>query len=909
MADVVADKVTIVVETQTENAQSGIQRLTGVLSRFGAMTKTVSKVSGQTFSAMATGAKIAGKAIGAIAGVHFKVLGKAFGALSGKITNLFAMFKKRLMYRAINALISAITNAVKEGTSNLYQYSKMFGGRFSQSMDKASTAMLYFKNSIGAMLGPLVNMLVPILEQVIRKVVEFVNVLNQLFARLSGSSTWTRALWYPKEYAKATDKANKAAKKWKATILSIDELNLMADNSSSPHGASGDDMDYSSMFEEVALADHIKNPFEDFFKPFAEAWANEGMNTIEAIKIAFGKLMSLGETAGETFNAVWGNGTGQRTIETILRIVTNLFELIGNTASAVEKAWVANDSGERQLQAMWNILNSILGLYESIIGFTADWMGSLDLAPLFNSSATFAESLEPNIATITDALKWLYEEVLLPIAKWVAESAIPAFLDSVSASVDAVQALLEPVVSGVKQLWSSIQPLIEFLESVVLVVIGGVKKLFEELAATFVDKGADIEAIFTGLGDIISALWVVAGPALVLFKDLVVDVFTFLGGTIGGVIGSAIEILSGLVNFIAGVLTGDWERAWGGILKIFEGIIDSIKDPTLALVNFFVDIWHTISGDAGDIWGGIKNFFVGIFGDIYNKGVEIWNKIRDFFAPVSNWVKEHIIMPIWNTFEPVITNIKILATGVWEIIKAAWGVASNWFKDHVIDPIKTKFTAAWDIIKQKASDVWEGIKSVFSKVSDFFKDTFEKAWKKVLQVFSPVGEIFVNIKDAVAKVFSSVVNQLIRGINKVVKIPFQGINNMIKKLRDTQILGISPFSGLKELNIPEIPEISLKAKGGMVDAGTMFIAGEAGPEIVAGIGNRSGVMNVAQMEDAVRQGYAEASAAQTSLLEQILNFVMQIEGKDFTAEITTGELRKGLSRANRRDGRVVVPVG
>ena len=72
-------------------------------------------------------------------------------------------------------------------------------------------------------------------------------------------------------------------------------------------------------------------------------------------------------------------------------------------------------------------------------------------------------------------------------------------------------------------------------------------------------------------------------------------------------------------------------------------------------------------------------------------------------------------------------------------------------------------------------------------------------------------------------------NAIIRGINKVVAIPFNAINAVFRKLKSIDILGISPFSWLKEFTVPQIPEL---ARGGVLRRGQMGLLEGNGAEAV-----------------------------------------------------------------------------
>ena len=69
------------------------------------------------------------------------------------------------------------------------------------------------------------------------------------------------------------------------------------------------------------------------------------------------------------------------------------------------------------------------------------------------------------------------------------------------------------------------------------------------------------------------------------------------------------------------------------------------------------------------------------------------------------------------------------------------------------------------------------------------------------------------------------------------------------------------------INIPEIPVPHL-ADGGFVDEGQLFIAREAGAEMVGGIGRRTAVANNDQITDGIAQAVFDA-LAETGLIEYV----------------------------------------
>lgn len=206
--------------------------------------------------------KKAEKAIGSLSNKSSKSIGK----IISKYTKLLTLFGKRVAYRALNAVIDMITSSFKEGIDAAYQYSKTIDGSFAKSLDTISTSFNYLKGSLGAMTAPLINMTAPAIDFVVDKFVDLLNIANQVFARLSGESTWLRATKVATEYADATDAATDANKRLKKTLLGIDELNVMSDNSEngSKSGAN-DNSKYNFVEEQLDTAyvdgviDKLKN--------------------------------------------------------------------------------------------------------------------------------------------------------------------------------------------------------------------------------------------------------------------------------------------------------------------------------------------------------------------------------------------------------------------------------------------------------------------------------------------------------------------------------------------------------------------------------------------------------------------------------------------------------------------------
>jgi hypothetical protein len=275
--------------TQTRGFLGVLQGVGGVFSRaFSAVDGVSLKAFQAALKRVSTAAKSAVNAC--------KKLGSTIGSkLSSKVKQttsgmgqLFSSLKRIAMYRAIRFFFSQLTAAMKEGIQNLYMYSSLMGGTFKGSMDSLATSFQYLKNSMGAMVAPLINMIAPAVDALIDKFAALLNIVNQFFARLSGATTFTKAkkaaASYGDSISGAGKSAKKAAKDIKDATVGIDELNIISKNNS---GSGSGGKNYGDMFETVPIDSSISE-FTDKLKAALDA----------------GDWKTLGTLLGEKFNEI-----------------------------------------------------------------------------------------------------------------------------------------------------------------------------------------------------------------------------------------------------------------------------------------------------------------------------------------------------------------------------------------------------------------------------------------------------------------------------------------------------------------------------------------------------------------------------------------------------------------------------
>ena len=140
-----------------------------------------------------------------------------------------------------------------------------------------------------------------------------------------------------------------------------------------------------------------------------------------------------------------------------------------------------------------------------------------------------------------------------------------------------------------------------------------------------------------------------------------------------------------------------------------------------------------------------------------------------------------------------------------------------------------------------------------------------------------------------------------------VRIPAKvtGLADSIKNELESQVAKFS-FTNKNGQTITNWGALNLSveahANGGYVTEGQMFVAREAGPELVGTIGNSTAVVNNGQIVASVARGVATANAEEVVLLKEQNRLLRALLAKDSTVTISTSQIVNGLNRASRRTG-------
>ena len=303
----------------------------------------------------------------------FKGLAKSISEGVKKLKAMFNALKRIAIYRALRKLLKEIAKGFSEGIENLYHYSEAWGTDFAPALDKIATAMLYLKNSVGAMVSPLITYFAPAIDYCTDKLVEFLNVINQLFAKLTGRSQWTKAIKYPTKWAEET---SKASKKVKDNLQDFDELHILRTDNG---GAGADALDYSKMFEEVDLD-------TDFAK-----WMDDFKTAIQN-----GDWSGAGEILGNSINGMFASVNWEQLGYDIATRVNNVFSFAYSTLKTMDFETIGSDIATFLNKAIDSLNTELIGKtfarkWTAIIDFLYGFVSTFDFTNFGTKLSKFVE--------------------------------------------------------------------------------------------------------------------------------------------------------------------------------------------------------------------------------------------------------------------------------------------------------------------------------------------------------------------------------------------------------------------------------------------------------------------------------------------------------------------------------------
>ena len=585
------------------------------ITSFG-MSELAAKKTGSTYMAMAKGMGVADEAASDMA--------IALTGLSGDVASFFNLSQEDAAYK-LRSIFTGETEALKDlgvvmTQANLQQYAmangmnsniqamsqaervalqysfvmnslKLAQGDFLRTQDSwanqtriLSMQWQQFMSIIGQALTTVLLPVVKMLNTIVAALINMANAFNAVITSIFGgaqkqiqatgaaieganagiASSAGAAAAGEQELADGTKAAAKAAK---TATASIDELNvLQQDTGSAGSGgssASGGTGGVANLVPEAAVDEAQEVPLilekikqliaqiGQLFAPSIAAWSKAFDQLSRAAKSSWGIIqgsaLELWDTAlrplGEYILGDFIPSVTNAFSETFAPIFADVGSLIMEQF-ALQFQWACNLIGD----LINSFLMPLFGFLQQVIqDMFAGIKGTWDIY-----GQPILDGLALGFQSVRDILSDVYYNLVKPV------------LEEIMQQIDWLWS------EHMKPLWDN---LMEFFGAFAEMVLA----IWNEYIYPWVQQMVDIFA-----------------PILAEAIKFVVDAFATAFAKISDIVSAVIRILKGLCEFVTGVFTGDWEKAWNGIKDIFGGVWDGIVGVLKGAVNTVIDMINAV---------------------------------------------------------------------------------------------------------------------------------------------------------------------------------------------------------------------------------------------------------------------------------------------------------------------------
>lgn len=258
----------------------------------------------------------------------------------------------------------------------------------------------------------------------------------------------------------------------------------------------------------------------------------------------------------------------------------------------------------------------------------------------------------------------------------------------------------------------------------------------------------------------------------------------------------------------------DW---WDGVKKYWKKKKDNALEIVAKIKNKASDLWKDFTKE----WKNVKDKTAEFKTKIASKASDLWEKFKKSWGETKT--------------AQFLLKIGSKAKDLWDKFKKSWGETRT---AQFLLKIASKISELWGDFKKS----WGEKKTVSflmkrgTKVSELWRE-FKTSWNSVTRTVT-IGLSFA--KNALSNLWSSVTRFF---TGKSVD-----VGTKTKKKADGGVFYGGSWHSIKKY-----------AAGGAPNFGQMFIAREAGPELVGNLGGHTAVMNNDQIVSSVANGVAQAT--------------------------------------------------
>lgn len=288
----------------------------------------------------------------------------------------------------------------------------------------------------------------------------------------------------------------------------------------------------------------------------------------------------------------------------------------------------------------------------------------IDFEPLKTSLDDLGGSFTNLGKTIGKALEWAWKDILVPLSKWTIEKAAPKTVQLLASAFDLVSKSLDPVIDGLDDFMDDIDPIVDFIEDNVIIVLEDWEERFRFVAETMEENAPEITGIIRNLGEAFSKCWEIIGPVLTKIQEATKKTTTFMNREFSIGVGLVIDTLYGLSEFVLGALTGDWERAWGGLSHIVSSTSEAMGKSVTAFEQATGISFSNIKKKAQDRFTEMKDAITGAWGKVVEYFAGHGIDLRVIGANITNSFKNALNRLIMELNAAIGTPLRTLNGGI-----------------------------------------------------------------------------------------------------------------------------------------------------------------------------------------------------------------------------------------------------
>lgn len=384
----------------------------------------------------------------------------------------------------------------------------------------------------------------------------------------------------------------------------------------------------------------------------------------------------------------------KKTAAEIGTILTKAFDPLLKSLDKVEISIHAMSASLVEVTGMLNALMLQLATEGSSGVFSATTDEIISTTELINASieggigAILSVSIEKLVPIMTKALGDL------GVALGIGTGGVLAIIAAVAAAIAAIvllvanwdtcQAALTQGFSDFSEsaggswwsLYNIIQPIVDYFnEAIDNLWENHLKPFWDDVCSACISIGEGITTIWNDvLLPVINWIINIFAPAIVSIVDVIVGAVSVIIAIIADVVGGIFKIVDGLIQFLAGVFTGDWKRTWEGIVKIFDGVFGiivgigkGVANGVIWAMNFLIAaMYSTVAAIVNGI-GGIVQFAGHLFG-------QDWGFSMPSNPPQVPYLAKGAVLPANRPFLAVVgdqrhgTNVEAPLTTIQEAV-------------------------------------------------------------------------------------------------------------------------------------------------------------------------------------------------------------------------------------------------